>query len=143
MTYLDKIKDTVQKEKACFKFTPQRVAIINFLENNTSHPSAEMIYKEIKRSSPGISFSTVYNTLEKLVELGFVSELNVKTKKKHFDPDTSDHNHIVCTCCDEIFDIFEPVKDLPVEDEILNNFRIKSYEINLYGICPKCIGIEN
>jgi Fur family peroxide stress response transcriptional regulator len=49
-----------------FKMTPQRIAILDFLEGNTGHPSAEDIYKEIKKKHPTVSFATIYNTLETL-----------------------------------------------------------------------------
>ncbi|MHA2171080.1 MAG: transcriptional repressor [Candidatus Kariarchaeaceae archaeon] len=33
-----------------FKVTPQRLAIFNFLINNDSHPSAEIICEEMKKT---------------------------------------------------------------------------------------------
>lgn len=46
--------------------TPQRLAILAFLEGNTSHPSAEEIFRELKPRLPSLSLATVYGTLEVL-----------------------------------------------------------------------------
>ncbi len=43
------------------KLTPQRLAILEYLDGNTSHPSAEDIYISVKEKFPTMSFATVYN----------------------------------------------------------------------------------
>ena len=48
------------------KLTPQRLAILNYLEGNKEHPSAEDVYKAVSRKFPTMSLATVYNTLESL-----------------------------------------------------------------------------
>ena len=48
------------------RVTPQRQAILELLEGNRFHPSAEDIYHEVLKKYPQISFATVYNTLSKL-----------------------------------------------------------------------------
>ncbi|MBI5598388.1 MAG: transcriptional repressor, partial [Deltaproteobacteria bacterium] len=57
------MKETIERyrEKG-LKLTPQRLAILEYLEGNTSHPTAEDIYRAIKRKHPTVSFATVYNT---------------------------------------------------------------------------------
>ncbi|NTW58892.1 MAG: transcriptional repressor, partial [Nitrospirae bacterium] len=53
-----------------FKRTPQRLAILDHLDGNKSHPSAEDIYRVVARKNPSMSFATVYNTLHTLVQAG-------------------------------------------------------------------------
>ena len=53
------------------KLTPQRLAILQYLEGNTDHPSAEMIYSVVKKKYPMMSFATVYKTIEALKKSGF------------------------------------------------------------------------
>src|SRR3970040_1018742 len=65
------MKELIQKYKdKGFKLTPQRLAILKFMEGNTSHPAAEDIYRHIKKEYPTVSFATVYNTLEALRDKG-------------------------------------------------------------------------
>ncbi|MGH9879380.1 MAG: Fur family transcriptional regulator, partial [Nitrososphaerales archaeon] len=59
-----------------FRVTPQRVAIVEYVMNADSHPSAEEIYKLIKKKYPMVSLATVYKTLELLTEMGVVRELS-------------------------------------------------------------------
>src|SRR3989304_566229 len=65
------------------KITPQRLMIFKVLENNTSHPSAEEVFKRVKRVYPTVSFTTIYKTLETLRDLGEVKELIIDEARKH------------------------------------------------------------
>ncbi|MFZ2197327.1 MAG: transcriptional repressor, partial [Thermodesulfovibrionales bacterium] len=49
-----------------FKLTPQRLAILSYLEGNKEHPSAEEIFRAVSDQYPTMSFATVYNTLAAL-----------------------------------------------------------------------------
>jgi len=89
-----------------FRLTPQRLSILEFLEDNTDHPTAEDIFNGIKKTHPTISLATVYNTVQALNDIGELTELTIDSERKHYDPDTSVHHHIVCTTCKKIADVF-------------------------------------
>lgn len=119
------------------KLTPQRIAILRCLEGNKSHPSAEDIYREVSMAFPTMSLATVYNTLDALKQKDGVMELAIDPAKKRFDPDTKPHNHLICTECREIIDIyskFEPV--VPEHDK--HGYEIMGSHIEFYGLCPNC-----
>lgn len=121
------------------RLTPQRIAILKFMEGNTSHPTAEDIYREVKRKYPTISFATVYNTLQTLKESGDVLEITIDPVRKHYDPNTNPHHHIVCTDCNEIMDIFEDYsKALKLPPHILKEFKPVGNHVDFYGLCRKC-----
>ncbi|MCX8110934.1 MAG: transcriptional repressor [Syntrophorhabdaceae bacterium] len=123
------------------KQTPQRLAIIEYLELNRVHPSALDVYKAVSEKFPTMSFATVYNTLEKLKEKRLIIELSIDTGKKRFDCDTRPHHHLICVKCREIFDVFtEFILELP-EDEF-QGFDIIGNHVDFYGICKKCKDIE-
>ena len=75
------------------KLTPQRLAILEYLENNRSHPSAEDIYNALKPRFPSMSFATVYNTMEVLVKKGLVKEISVESTRKRFGKFTGKSNY--------------------------------------------------
>ena len=134
------MKELIEKyrEKG-FKLTPQRLAILNYLDGNTSHPSAEDIYKHIKRVYPTVSFATVYNTLQVLHEKGEVMEITIDPQKKHYDPNTRAHHHIICTECNKIVDIFEDYSEaLRLPQHIVSSFKPTGNHIDFYGICKEC-----
>ncbi|MEJ2695796.1 MAG: transcriptional repressor [Candidatus Sulfobium sp.] len=122
-----------------FKLTPQRLAILDYLEGNDSHPSAEEIYTAVSKKFPTMSLATVYNTLEALRLRGEVRELTVDPGKKRFDPDTGPHHHLICTGCRRIVDVRVDFS-LSVPTGERRDFEITGNHIEFYGLCPECRG---
>lgn len=124
------------KEKN-IKITPQRIAIIEYLLNTKSHPSADDIYKEIIKKYPSMSYATVYNTLITLKNLGEIVELAIDNDKKRFDIDTSLHHHFYCKKCKKVFDINNNFIIEAVTN--LDGHQIERTFLNFIGICNICI----
>jgi Fur family peroxide stress response transcriptional regulator len=122
-----------------FKLTPQRIAILKFLEGNTNHPTAEDIYTEIKKKYPTVSFATVYNTVQALRDRGELLEITIDPERKHFDPNPSAHHHIMCTGCGKIGDVFfDYSMSLGLPEEVTREFAVTGNHIDFYGICSNC-----
>lgn len=122
-----------------FKLTPQRLAILKFLDGNTSHPTAEDIYAEIKKRNPTVSFATVYNTLQALRDRGELMEVTIDPERKHFDPNAAPHHHIMCTVCRRVEDVFVDYSEaLTLPENISKNFAISGNHVDFYGVCRKC-----
>lgn len=122
-----------------FKLTPQRIAILKFLENNTEHPTAEDIYNEIKKKYPTVSFATVYNTVQTLKDRGELTEVTIDPERKHFDPNPRPHHHIICTVCNRIGDIFTDFSSvLHLPEEVLMEYALTGNHIDFYGVCREC-----
>jgi Fur family peroxide stress response transcriptional regulator len=119
------------------KLMPQRIAILDYLDGNKKHPSAEDIYKAVSKKFPTMSFATVYNTLQTLRKRGCVLELTIDPDKKRFDPNTEPHHHLICLQCKRIVDIHGKYK-LNVPDSDKGGFEIVGNHIEFYGICQKC-----
>ena len=119
------------------KLTPQRLAILEYLKGNKSHPSAADIYRVVSKKYPTMSFATVYNTLEILRERGKVLELFIDSGKKRFDPNTESHHHLICMKCKVVVDVHRPfVLDLSEDEK--GNYEIIGNHVDFYGICPRC-----
>ncbi|NOY64344.1 MAG: transcriptional repressor [Nitrospirae bacterium] len=119
------------------KLTPQRVAILEYLDGNTSHPSAEDIYRHVKERFPMISFATVYNTLEALRKRGLILELTIDPDRKRYDPNIHPHHHLICLRCKSVVDVNLEF-DVPVPDDVRGRFEILGNHIEFYGICEQC-----
>jgi Fur family peroxide stress response transcriptional regulator len=123
------------------KLTPQRLAILEYLNDNTDHPSAEDIYRTVSKKYPTMSLATVYNTLGTLRQQGCLRELTIDPNKKRFDPNPKPHHHLICVRCKKTIDIHKEIKiTLPREGN--GEFEIIGHHIEFYGICPKCKGEE-
>jgi Fur family peroxide stress response transcriptional regulator len=119
------------------KLTPQRLAILDCLDGNTNHPSAEDIYRVVRRKFPTMSFSTVYNTLEALRQRGEVLELTVDPERKRYDPDTSEHHHLICVRCRKIVDVRADYS-IRIPAEVSEGFEVIGNNIEFHGICARC-----
>jgi Fur family peroxide stress response transcriptional regulator len=117
--------------------TPQKLAIVAFLEGNKDHPSAEDIHEALKPRFPTMSLSTVYNTLHSLQKEGRIHELAVEPGRYRFDPEPGPHHHLVCLECRTVIDVDRdfPVRLTPRE---ARGFRIRHSHIVFYGTCPDC-----
>ncbi len=119
------------------KVTPQRLAIIDFLEKNKIHPSAEMIFKDVIKNFPTISFATVYNTLEKLEEAKFIQKLKIADENKvNYEYNMAPHDHFFCRKCKKIYDvnINKPSTGM-IEIE---GHKIEEIYTYIKGICKNC-----
>jgi len=122
-----------------FKLTPQRLAILDYLDGNTRHPSADEVYRAVSKKFPTMSFATVYNTLDVLRQRGGVLELTIDADKKRFDPNTEPHHHLICVQCKRIVDIHRSF-ELHIPKGEVEDFQVIGKHIEFYGICPRCKG---
>ena len=58
------------------RMTHQRRIILNYLEKVDTHPTADDIYKEVRKELPKISLGTVYRNLEILSQNGMIKKLD-------------------------------------------------------------------
>lgn len=137
METVEKLTKTLRNHG--MKITPQRLMIFKILENNTSHPSAEEVFKRVKKIYPTVSFTTIYKTLETLRELGEVQELIIDEDRKHYDPNTDIHHHIICSNCKKILDIFEDFSQhVKMPDTLKKDYTVSGFQISFHGICKDC-----
>jgi Fur family peroxide stress response transcriptional regulator len=136
MQQLESIVDTMRGKG--FRITPQRVAIVEYVMNTDSHPSAEEIYKLIRKKYPMVSLATVYKTLELLGEIGAVRELNFADGAR-YDANISKHVNVVCMRCGKIEDVDEESL-AALESKIAkrSKYQIHSARFELYGYCNEC-----
>jgi Fur family peroxide stress response transcriptional regulator len=123
------------------KLTPQRYAIYKYLMQTKSHPSAEMIYQDLKEEYPMMSLATVYKTVKTLIDLELIQEFNVGEDNFRFDSNTSMHPHIVCLSCGRVDDMVNAdFTHLNKDAEDYTDYQIEAHQIFFYGLCPKCKG---
>ena len=133
---IENTEKTLRKLKESgLKITPQRLAVVEILEGNTGHPSAQNIYQEAKKRYPMMSFSTVYKTLKVLDEVGEIQQLSIAEDRVNFDPDTHPHHHFLCKKCGKIYDIQETSN---FHKSRINGHQVHKTQVFYYGICSEC-----
>lgn len=126
------------------RITPQRHAILEYLVNTMTHPTADEIYKALEGKFPNMSVATVYNNLRVFRELGLVKEMTYGDNSSRFDFTTNDHYHAICESCGKIVDFQYPGLD-EVEQfaSHMTGFRVSHHRLEVYGICPECAKKES
>lgn len=134
--------DTLKKSGV--RITPQRHAVLEYLLNSMTHPTADEIYKALESKFPNMSVATVYNNLRVLKEIGLVRELPYGDDSSRFDVNTSEHYHVICEVCGKIVDFHYPILD-EVESlaEQVTGFKISHHRMELYGTCESCQKANN
>ena len=123
-----------------FRITPQRIAVLKILAGSQEHPSAETIYKTVKKDFPTTSLATIYKTVTLAKELGEVMELGFSDGSNRYDGyNPNPHPHLICVQCKKIVD-----PDLKDFQEITrkiatdSGFEIINHRLDFFGVCPEC-----
>lgn len=125
------------------KHSRQREAILTNLMMRSDHPTADTLYQSLRTDFPNISLGTVYRNLNLLAESGTIRKLHCGEGVEHYDYDTSDHAHFVCSCCGS-------VTDLPLsESAALNHLAelsgagvVAHHTLIFYGKCRQCMKVS-
>ncbi|MDD4489489.1 MAG: transcriptional repressor [Paludibacter sp.] len=117
----------------------QRAAVMGYLMNHKTHPTVDEIFVALNPEIPTLSKTTVYNTLNLLVEKGAVQTLTIDDKNARYDADTSKHAHFYCRQCGKVHDIFDVNDAMYLLPEI-PGFKVDTVEISYYGTCKTCLG---
>jgi Fur family ferric uptake transcriptional regulator len=132
------------------RITMPRQAILEALHNTEEHLSAEDIFIAVREEYPAIGLTTVYRTLELLVNMGIVFKFDFGDKRSRYELSEGPegfrhHHHLVCTKCARIIDYTDYIDS---EKELLEktenglskkyNFKISNHLIRFYGLCDRC-----
>ena len=120
------------------RYSKQREEIYSVLVNTKTHPTAEWIFEQVRKSDPPISLGTVYRNLGQLCEQGKAIIVETADNKKHYDGCVADHGHYVCERCQRVFDLDGPTV---IPDELKKRgFSVTRTSCVYYGVCRECAG---
>ncbi len=125
---------------ATLKYSRQRESIKDFLMTRHDHPTADVVYENMKLIYPHISLGTVYRNLSLLADIGEIKKLASFDGADRFDGRTDRHCHFMCTKCHCIVDM-----DTLDFDHILgdanSSFKgeITDCTARFFGVCENCL----
>ncbi len=125
------------------KHSKQRDSIKEFLESRDDHPTADIIYMNVRKTFPNISLGTVYRNLTLLADIGEINRFNIGDGVDHFDATVTPHCHFICKECGSVSDLDVP--DMDSLDEIAAAHfkgRLEGHSVYFYGKCENCCGIK-
>lgn len=120
--------------------TKQRQLVLSIVEESNNHPTAKEVFELAKKHMPGITFATIYNNLNRLVDDGKILRIRIPDHPDHFDHTLKRHNHIVCDKCGKVKDVALSDYVAKISKEI--NIPLTGVEICLHYVCEDCLKKE-
>lgn len=132
-----------QVEARGVRLTAQRRALIETIQEATTHLDAASLLKQAQELDPKINRATVYRTIELLKKLGMIDELDLmhlNGEKHYYEVKTQeDHLHLACFECGRILEFATPAFErLKQEIAAANQFDIQVVRLEVGGLCGAC-----
>lgn len=125
--------------------TPQknfrkRTAILSFLRQTESHPSAEMVYNHLKQEIPDLSLGTVYRNLSMFKNSGEIVSLGTVNGVERFDASVEPHVHFICSGCGAVVDLpqIETPEELNRQVSKATGGVVDICRLTFTGQCKSC-----
>ena len=120
------------------KYSRQRESIKQFLMGRKDHPTADVVYRNVRREFPHISLGTVYRNLSLLSELGEISKISTDGPDR-FDANQDPHYHFICRQCHVVLDLPLPhMEQMEIQASQAFGGLIEGHTACFYGLCPAC-----
>ena len=120
------------------RYSETRDIIFNYLYETKAHPSADMIYNDLKSVLPKLSLKTVYTNLRFFEEHGKVVRVANVNGSDRYDANCEEHVHLVCDECGAVIDIMDADIRKAKKACQVGQAKIKSIQIVLHGTCERC-----
>jgi Fe2+ or Zn2+ uptake regulation protein len=91
--------------EAGLRVTAPRVAVLEELERNRSHPNPVEVHRLLSARHPSLSLSTVYLTIEAFAKAGLLRRMPARDGHLRVDGVVEEHDHAICRHCGDVFDV--------------------------------------
>jgi Fur family ferric uptake transcriptional regulator len=120
--------------------TSERMAILDLVYSTAEHFDIEWLYIEMEKQGIRVSRSTLYNTMQLLVEckLALKHQFGNGLTVYERSYETDLHHHLICTECQKIMEYKDPGLIQFLNEHGLKRFTPTHYNLNIYGICTVC-----
>lgn len=122
------------------KITPQRLAVMQALAGDRSHPAAAAVVERVRARLPFVSPATVYRVLEELSDMGEIVPLDLGSGAMRFDTNVADHSHLVCEVCGTVEDVEWRLAADALPPHLRRGFSLAGARVVFRGRCPACAG---
>jgi Fur family transcriptional regulator, peroxide stress response regulator len=138
----DEVDDWCERfEKLCrsrgIRVTAQRLAVYKALVEDLAHPTAESVYARLSKQLPGLSFATIYRTLQFFENQKLIRKVSSPGAIGRFDANLDPHQHLACRVCGSLEDISIPELHSAAIPKV-SGFTVEELDIRLVGRCQSC-----
>ena len=120
------------------RLTRPRRVILDTVRATVAHPSAAMVYDQVRRRLPRVSLATVYRNLRFLAAEGLLRE-RADASGLRFDGNTAPHDHFTCVRCGRIYDVpGRAAGRVHARLAATTGFEVLDHRIEFFGRCGAC-----
>lgn len=122
-----------------YRVTPQRLAILNVLEQSEGHLSATEIFERTRKILPAVTEATVYRNLDFLVNEGLVLMAHVGSGKMVYESTRHAHHHLICRKCGASQEVPHTLLQALFEElSRISGYQIDTLHVTFFGLCAGC-----
>jgi len=117
--------------------TVQRRAIHKVLETSGRPMGPPEIFEAARGHAPGLGIATVYRTIKRLLDDGFIAQVELPGEAPRYElAGKGHHHHFRCTKCNRVFD----VQGCPnaFKQYVPKGFSLEAHELFFFGRCDEC-----
>ena len=119
------------------KVTPQRIAILEAIQNLDNHPTADNIIDYIRKNHPNISVATVYKVLDTLLQNNLIRKVKTSKDIMRYDALLERHHHLYSSGSDRIEDYKNEELNGMLDDFFRKNripgFNVEDVRLQIIG----------
>lgn len=150
----DVVEDTAERQvKAWREFvsylrrknlrvTFTRRQVLEHIFSRNDHFRSEDVVNALECGQGRVSRSTVYATIEHLVQAGLLRQLRDSDMHAHYECvlGNIEHEHMICDCCGEFIEFSNPELNGIIERECGRmGFAPRTHRVAVFGICRRCL----
>jgi Fe2+ or Zn2+ uptake regulation protein len=122
------------------RVTAQRLAVLDAVCAGGGHTTFGEIWQRVRENDATIDTSTVYRTLDLLVELRLISQNDDPAQGVIYEiVGQTPHHHLVCIHCGCEYAVPHTTLQTALQDiEAKYNFAITAQHLVLRGLCGEC-----
>ena len=118
--------------------TAERYAILNRILAINGHFTIEELQQMIEADGFRVSRSTVYNTVELLMDAKMLRRHVFEGMQAQYERITLPHTHLICNICGKVKEVKDPNFVAFMNAHRFNAFNTDHYSLYVYGTCSTC-----
>tara|TARA_Y100000741_G_scaffold176855_1_gene134260 strand:+ start:38 stop:433 length:396 start_codon:yes stop_codon:yes gene_type:complete len=121
-------------------------SVLSILQNTKQPLSVKQIIKNLQEISISANKTTIYRIIKKLIDKKEITEIVINSGIKYYELTSKKHDHLICNECHAIFCI--NVKNVLPSSKMKRlpsgkTFKMKTHQLNIYGVCESCEDTSN
>lgn len=122
------------------KLTRPRHAVLDIISEADHHLTPAEIYKKARAKNLRLGLTSVYRTLDLLVNLGYVQRIHLDEGCHSYATVAREHgHHLVCSNCGRAEEFANcDLETLTKGLQKKTGYKIKVHMLELMGLCPDC-----